>query len=529
MGMAKRFDRAINKFYGGIARDDKSKVAGAASNIEELDIFSNENFIQAEQIFTADALPTGTYCYAKTVADDDKVWGYGEESSTHKVRLVSVASGGADNPGAIETAVTCPDTVNLATKVSDFKFFRTAEATNNKSLYYIKGASTSWYVARYNIGAAEEQRWTGSAWSASGSWDSNSQLTGLTGSFMRPTMKVIFGELLICHNQYIARVDKSGVFTEKAFTLPSDWQAVDIVDVGDSVIILARNIVRMKNETRGFWWNLTNSTQFDDQFTIPMGGPLWIVNRKEAVIIACAINGVAKFFKLSVPSKGAIPNEIPGILLTNVATDADLQPISSPKMVGVKDKFLYFALNKTDKTGVYMLGQMDADKPEALLLTKRLHTSDYSKHVAVSFLVHGPNFYADFVDNGTFSMARCESNNSPARSSNAVYESVWIDDDAPFQDKTLNNLLISTYPLAASTSIAASVAVDYGTYTAVKKPNGADHTGENAVLANFKTSTIGANKKVFRVKLAFTSSGTNSPKLTSIGLSGQKQNEYSDN
>lgn len=263
----------INRFYGGIVRDDKSKVVGAASNIEELDIFSNADYITPEQIVSSDSMPASTEIYDYTAGDDDVVYGYGKETAGNKVRIVSVASGGTTDPGAFSTLFTSADATNLATVVSNFKFFRSVESSNPTSLYYIKGTGTSWYIARYNIGAAAEQRWTGSAWSSSGSWDSSSQLTGLNGSFMRPTMKVIFGELFICHGQYVAKIDKDAVFTEKAFTLPKEWESVDIIPVSDVAVILTRNKNRLINEARGFWWDLTSTLSFDDQFIIPMGGP----------------------------------------------------------------------------------------------------------------------------------------------------------------------------------------------------------------------------------------------------------------
>lgn len=510
--------KIIDKFYGGIIRDDKSKIVGAASNIEELDIFSNENYIEPEQIMSADSMPAGTEIYAYTAGDNDTVYGYGKETTGNKVRLVSVANGGDDNPGSFSTLATETDSTNLATVVSDFKFFRTQEASNPTSLYYIKGTGASWYIARYNIGAAAFQRWTGSAWSATGSWDSNSQLTGLDGSFMRPTQKTIFGEHFICHGQYIAKIDKDGVFTEKAFTLPKEWEAVDIIPVSDIALILCRNKNRKVNEAKGFWWDLTSANQFDDSFPLPMGGPQWIVNHKETIKMMCAINGQARFFQLSGAFPGAVPVELPGIVLTNIAAETSTQPISSPKMVSQKDKILYFGLYKTDKTGIYALGQLDDKKPNALILSKRFDTSNYANHKPTALLIHGPNYYVAFDDNGTADNTRCETNNSPTRSSNAVYESVWIDDDDPNRDKTLKAIFVMTKKLSASTSITVSVASDYdNSYTQVNRPDGTVYNTTNALIGRMVAPGF-ANKKAFKIKLAFTSSSTSRPTLQAIGL-----------
>lgn len=507
-----------DKFFGGIVRDDKSKVRGALSNAEEVDIFSNADFIQAEQIMSSDSMPASTEIYAYTAGDDDTVYGYGKNTANNAVRLVSVASGGATNPGAFGTLATSSDTTNLATIVSDLQFFRTVEASNPTSLYYIKGTSTTWYLVRYNIGAAAEQRWTGSAWSASGALDSNTQLTGLNGTAMRPTMKVIFGELMICNGRYIAKVDRDGTLTEKAFTLPSEWEAVDIIAVADKALILCRNKNRLVNQSKAFWWDLTATEGFEDSFGLPVNNPLWIVNHKETIKMACGGNNVLRLFQLSGPFQGAIPIELPDIALSNIDSDASLQPISSPKMVSQKDNILYFGLNKSDKTGIYALGQLDSKSPQALILSKRFATTNYANHASTALWIQGPNYYAAFDDNGTASNSRCESANSPTRSSNAVIETTWIDDNKPLQSKDLVNVITTCKALPSSTSLTASVATDYTeTYTSLTRADGTVLNTANAVLGKHVAGNF-INKKAFKVKVAFASSGVNSPKLQSVGL-----------
>lgn len=493
-----------DKFYSGMVRDDKSPIVGACFNLEEIDIWSNADYIQAEQIFIADTIPTNTKIWAYTPGDDDTLYTYGgrTDATVNRVVINSVASGGADDPGTFSTLFTSADTTDLATIVSDFKFFRTTQA-NPTYLFYIVGASTTWKLKSYDItGAAEGTETT---------------LSGLTGSFMRPTMKVIFGELFICHGQFIAKVDKDGVVTEKAFTLPKEWEAVDIVPVSDIALILARNKNRLVNRTRLFWWDLVTSATFDDSFDLPMGGPQWLYNYKETIFIFCAINGIGKFF-IADAFPGAKGKELPNIRLTNIGTETSTQPISSPKNVSEKDGIIYFSLFKTDKSGVYALGQLDGSKPNAFLLSKRYHTTDYSLHYPTALLIQGPNYYAAFVDNTTQSASRCESNNSPARSSNAILETVWIDADMPFQDKQCVRAYLTSYPLAASTSLALSIAVDFSsTYTAVKRADNSVFNTLNGLLGLFRPAAFN-NKKAFRAKVAFTSSGTVSPKLQTIGL-----------
>lgn len=494
--------KVIKTFYGGITRDEKSRINGAALNVEELDIFSNADFVQAEQIMTADTLPATTNVYAYDSGSTAICYAYGEETGASKVRLLSVASGGSDDPGAFSTLFTSADATNLAYKISPLIFHRTTEA-NTDYLYYLTKASTTISLKRYSI--------TGASESTVGT------LTGLDGTGDRVSFKKMFGEIIITNGKYIAKVDKDGVFTDDAFVLPNDWIAVDMIAVSDVCLILSRYVDSTVNFCKGYWWDLTSTAQVDDSFNLPSGGPQWIVNHQESILMLCAHNGSARFFALSGAYPGSLPQELPGITLANVGLEVDLQPVSSSKMVAEKDKVLYFSLFKTDKTGIYALGKLDADKPRALVLSKRYSTSDYSLHKPTSLFILGPNYYGSFNDNGTSTAARCESRNSPNRSTSAIYESVQIDDDSPLMNKSFDAIYIGTKPLTASTDINVFTAYDYGSYGEVFRDDGTSLATTSAVQGAFKT-TLGKAKKVTQVKVELVSSGANSPKLTSIGI-----------
>jgi len=501
--MGKEKIKLINKFFGGITRDEKSKILGVASNIEEVDIFSNADYIQAEQILTADSLPASSEAYAYTSSTSNVVYAYGKETSGSKVRLFSVSSGGSSDPSTFSTLFTSADTTNLAYDVSPIQFFKTTEANTDYLYYLTKTASTVVTLKRYDITGATES--------------TVGVLTQLTGSFDKVSMKVIFGELFITNGKYITKVDQDGVFTEDAFTLPNEWIATDLIAVSDVAIILGRYTDRTVNYSKGFWWDLTSTLQIDDSFDIPAGNPQWIVNHKETIKLMCAPNNTARFFQLSGAFPGAIPIELPGLVLPNVATEAATQPVSPCKSVAVKDKILYFGLNKTDKTGIYALGQLDSDKPTALALSKRFNTTDYSLHKPTALMIVGPNFYASYYDNGTSTTMRCETANSPSRSSSGIYESIVIDDDNPFADKTLTDVLVTTKPLGASTDVNVSVSSNYGSYTEIFRADGTSLNTTDAVLGEFKSRANSA-KKVFKIKLQLVSSGSTSPLVTSVGL-----------
>jgi hypothetical protein len=98
-----------------------------------------------------------------------------------------------------------------------------------------------------------------------------------------------------------------------------------------------------------------------------------------------------------------------------------------------------------------------------------------------------------------------------------------IDDGDPQVDKVFSDFYVSTKPLGASTSVALSVDTDYsGTYTALTRPDGTAFNTSGGVQAIFKG--MFANKKVCQIKVALTSSTTNSPKVTCIGFKVEKQN-----
>lgn len=504
--MANQKFKIINKFFGGAVRDDKSNTPGASANVEELDIFENENAVKPTQIFSTDSMPASTEIYDYTGGNDDTVYGYGKETSGNKVRLVSVSSGGSDNPGSFSTLFTSADSSDVAYLPSFVKFFETDE-NNTDYLYYLTNNSGTVKLKRYDIDGDSESE-----------TDANSDpmtLSGLNGSFDRVFAKEVFGELMVGNGQFIAKVDKDGIFTEKAFTLPNGWEAVDIVPVSDIGIILARNKNRLTNSAKGFWWDLTSTAQVDDSFNLPWGGPQWIFNHKETIKIMCAINSQARFYQLSGAFPGAVPVELPGLRLDNIAAETSTQPISAPHYADTFGGILYFNVYKTDKSGVYNIGQLDSNKPTAITLAKRFATTDYSNHTPRGLLIQGPNFYASFDDDGTEKNVRVETQNDPARSSNAIYESVILDENDPTVDKDIKEAYIITQPLPASTSVSLEFKGDYGSYSSITRPDGTSFNTQSGVIGFFKVNAV--KKKTFQFKLTFSSNGTDTPTLTEMG------------
>jgi hypothetical protein len=200
--------------------------------------------------------------------------------------------------------------------------------------------------------------------------------------------------------------------------------------------------------------------------------------------------------------------------LSNVASETATQEISSPKMMATKDNVLYFGLYKTDKTGVYAIGNLDEDKPTALVLAKRFDSTDYSRHIPIALHTQGPNFYASYEDNGAFKHARCESNNSPDRSSQAVYESVIFDEGDPTKNKDIVGLYVMTKPLTSGTTVRAYVKSDYGSWTQVLQEDGITFSSATKLLGNFRGKSL--TGKTHQLKFELISSGVNSPIVTGL-------------
>ena len=228
----------------------------------------------------------------------------------------------------------------------------------------------------------------------------------------------------------------------------------------------------------------------------------------------CAINGEARFWQVSAYA-GGVPTELPGMVLTSVGTDGATQAISSQKMVSVKDNVLYFAVLKTDKTAIYGIGRLDSNKNYGIILAKRFATTAYASHTPYGFFIQGPNFYGAFLDDATASNSRCESLNSPTRSSAAVYETLWLDEDNPTTLKKIAEAFVVTQPIGAGTALTMDIATDYGAYAAIKLANVGDFDVDNATIGTFLPKSAGI--KVFKFRVSFTSSGTTTIKLIGLG------------
>lgn len=504
-GAGKSSGEDINKLYtqwfGGIVRDDKATGPGQMSNVEELDILENANFVRPTQIFSADTFPANITPIAYTVDDADVGYALCYDNSNHIV-ICTKSNASANTPGSWSTLTTLSsDTYNILSPIQYHKV--TESGTVNKYVYFVSGTNT---LKRYGpLGGSPTLSTVGTL----------SQLVG-TGSYDRIAFRRFYGTLYIPIGQYVSQVDDNGIFTEKKFTAPFDVYCLDIAPASDVAVILCRYSDRTLNMGIGYWWDLVSPTTFQDHFDIPMGGPQWIYNYKQTIIWLCAFNSYMRLYQLSSPNPGATVIPFPNVYLTNVALDADTQPVSPVKSTFTWDDKFYFGLNKTDKTGIYAIGKLDYKYPIALWLAKRFNTTNYALHQPTAAFAIGQNFFASYSDNGTqtgVSMLAA----SAARSSKAVIESTWQDNGQPVNYKDLMKAYMINYPLASGCSLSLSVAGDYGSYVTLTTAGGVAASILNAVRAIFRAISL-HSKTCYKFKVSFTSNGANCPILTTVAM-----------
>ena len=486
----------INTFIGGISTGERDRRIGVASNVEEIDIFTNPNWIQPVTIFGAEAGITRRI-QAYDLAESDTAYAYGQ-AADGDAEIWALTTASADDPG---TWTSVFESTNDVHPNADMKWHKWT--TGEDYLYYPTVSSTT--VTLRKLGDLTTYTET-----------SVGTLTGLDATGDRMQIVRAFGELYGLNGRYIFNVADDGTFTEKAFTLPTDLIGVSMTIKGNTMYILCKFITG-DSRSRIVLWDLTATSGPDDQIDIAMGGPQWIVNHNDTLRVCCALNGVAKFYEVTsfAPEK---KHE-----LYNIQTETNAQPISPIQSIFIKDNILHFGLWKTDKTGLYAIGRTTEDAPLALVLDRRFDTSDYSLHKPYAANVFGPNIYVSFDDNGTADIKRIEGNNSPTRSSNSVYESIFMDFDDPEVIKDLHSEIIVAKVLPASTEIKVDYKVDNassydsGSLFTLTSSNDQTHDGGTADTFWYRTLTGVAGRFII-VRVRFTSSTTSRPQLYSLAI-----------
>ena len=515
------------EFYGGIQRDDLSNVGGGASNVEELDILENANFVRPTKVLSPDTLPANTsfHSYCEDPLNGDGYAVGSDNNSSTDVQVFQNLRIASTNPSGWSSVGSSTGLISVPISASTCHYEVESGATS------IIPTLAIYFVANGNhIGK----------WTSAGNCVTTPMVlsTFVSGTMSHISFREIAGITYICAGNNVSTIDAGSPstganFNEAAFPLPFGYVAIDICQAGEYFFVLASSSNLLTNKSYIFVWDGVSGT-YTDQIPIPMGGPQWLYNFKQTITICCCANGIMQLFYLSAPTIGAIVHKYPNIRLTNVQPDDQTQqgmggtgahgntfvaPVSPAKSVFVKDDILYFALWKFDKTAIYALGQLDTKYPFALWLAKRFSTGDYSQMIPYAAYCFGSKIFASF-QTGYWTQANNATNASfcdPAtasRSSQAVFTSTWLDDGAPMNPKVLEKMYATAYPMPAGCSISIGVAYDYGTnFTVIKQNSISIMNILNAIFAIF--SSIGTtNKKLFQWQALFTSRQAVSTTLT---------------
>ena len=452
-----------------------------------------------------------------------------------KIRILQLASASASNPGSWTAYFTSTNAGDVYEIPSMVLHKQTESATLKTDLYYTgtPAAGGLQLYRLYDISAAGTTEATTDVSAAS------MMLTGITTSLNttapRPRI-TLDGETFFGHGQYVAKIDETGVFTGTAFTLPTGWYCVDFAGASDEMYILASSATE-PNKSKIFMWDRTATTQFDDVIDIPMGGAQAIINHNETIRVWCVQNGVLRIYELlgKVPRKthqlASVQNLITGS--SGKGLGGTYFPVMKQFMF-VKDNIIYFGLWKSDKSGLYALGQVEDNKPIALVLIKRFiasGTASYASLRPTAATVVGNNIfsaYYNYTVTDTYQTSRLEGDNSPNRSSDAVYESIWIDNGTTETWKDWTGVIVVGKPAPASTTITIDVRTDNASSydsnatQAVTSANDQTHDGtadstdgaDTFWIRDF-TSVIG---RAIQLKISATSSTTSRVTVYSVGL-----------
>jgi hypothetical protein len=425
----------FNKFFGGITVADRSRAEGVSLTMEELDPFQSRDYIIPQTIFTPNVTIT------------DEVAGFTLDESDNIYTIVSSATNTTEifkRASASQTSPSTPASLFVSGNAfygqSPVKWHKWASGADY--LYYVTGTN-----ALRRLGDLPTVTET-----------SVGTLSGLTGTFNRIPMIRTNGELYIGNGQYIANVDDTGTFLGTFASIYSGWQCVSFARSSNLLAILARSPVMGENKCKVFFWDFSlNPDSMIDEIDIPMGGPQIIENHNETLRVICAKNGIMKAY--AIDGRRAILTHT----LYNVATETESHAIVPDTTKFVKDNIMYFGLWKTDKTGLYALGQVDDQAPVALILAKRFGTSNYALHRPHAAIAAGQNFYGAYLDDATDKVVNCFDGSSPSRSSQALYESIWYDASNPEISKQWEGFILTTTPVASAVSIGVVGRVDNAT------------------------------------------------------------------
>ena len=582
----------VSQFYGGITMDKRDTSPGVHLNMEEVDIFAEKNSVRPTTIFSADETITRRVT-GYTLDKDDNLFAIGRNAAgTPKAQVWKKTTASVATPGAWASFITSAQNSNAQSPIEwheykiDISSITVASTTATVAILAsainpsgthglaagdtvtIEGAITAGLNGTFTIDtvpATTSFTYTVASRTTESISDAQVRVgylyyvtatrtlvrlgptpsvateytTDLTGVNMtlpalgnyndRIPMLRDFGSLYIGNGQYISEIDNNGIFSPQSFQLPDGWEVVSMATAGENMAVLARSVNTGMNHSMIFYWDLTSAEQPLDRIRLSMGGPQIVFNWHEAIWAICAQNG--NLIAYVVSDRQAIPK----LFLDNISEETDTQAIIPDATKFTFEDCIYFALWKTDKTGIYAIGSLGYGFSPALIMAKRFApstVSDYDNHIPYAVFAAGPNMYASYSDNGTPTLRRLEANNSPTYSSDAVIETVYINAQSPEMLKTWPGIVVISHPMGASCSITVSGRTDDA--SSYKASTEKELTPEDDQLADGATADtywvrewVSLRGRSLQSKIKFKSNGSTSrPTLLEIAPISVEESLY---
>ncbi|MCW1310112.1 MAG: hypothetical protein QXP04_05410, partial [Candidatus Nanoarchaeia archaeon] len=347
MATGREFEIFQPHFFGGIGKYyseglNKYRIY----NGEDLDIFSNPNYVQPSIIFQNDNIPNITNVTGFTLSSTGVLYALGQDS-TPKAVVYYKSSPSGKTPSAWTSKFTSANPPAVQ-GYSPITAFITNESGAKEYLYYHTGTNS---LSRYgNLNGTPTET------------ASFGTLTGLTAS-SRLCHLVYNGELFIANGNYIARVSSQGNFTDKSFTLPTGLQAVDFVPIvltsgGDYLAILCSD-TNNPTQSQVVLWDMVATSGAIAKMRVPLAKPQWIQKMGTSYLIG-GVNPNNQF-EIYVMT-GLLVSDTPLFIIPNIdyTLTRPVSPVSTK--YSVTNTFL-FGVEGINKSGIYAIGEPIEDQP----------------------------------------------------------------------------------------------------------------------------------------------------------------------
>jgi len=490
-------------FFGGHSKfysDGLSKYR--VYNTEDLDIFSNPNYVQPSIIFQDDNITGITDITGFTLSSKGYLYALGKNGSGKAVVYYKTTpTGSSPSSWTLKfTSANSPATQGY----SPITAFITEEGGATKEyLYYHTGSGT---LSRYGDlnGTPTETASFGT-------------LSGLTTDD-RLVHLIFSGDLFIGNGGYIARVTRQGNFVDKSFTLPTGLRVVDMVPMiltsGGSYIAVLCKDTNNPTQSQVILTDTFSSSGVIAKVRVPLAKPQWI----QQVGTNYLIGGVNPNNQFEIYAMtGLIISDAPVFIIPDVSYDLS-RPVSPITTKYTSTNTFLFGIEGTKKSGIYAIGEPLEDQL-AISMMHRFNTSYYGNHRPLAFIAINDAKYVSYYDgNDEQYYVRIANQKNPTYSSQAILETLLYTGDSPYFDKSWNILQVGLQPLPSLCSISVSGRTN--TTEEYRPINPVSNVIDTPNIETQDIPIVGFNSKMIQLKFSFTSSGSTRPQLKWLALNG---------